>query len=94
MLYKFLSIAIDIPTKILFFIQKIVTNKIFLLRNAIIKGVGCKDIIMSEYKKDLDFAIELMGLKKLLDAESRFISLTKEFPDEIEPYFYLGDIEF
>lgn len=49
---------------------------------------------MSEYKKDLDFAIELMGSKKLLDAESRFISLTKEFPDEIEPYFYLGDIEF
>lgn len=49
---------------------------------------------MSEYKKDLDFAIELMGLKKLLDAESRFISLTKEFPDEIEPYFYLGNIEF
>lgn len=49
---------------------------------------------MSEYKEKLDLAIKSMATDNLKDVEAKFIDLMKNFPQEVETYFYLGNIEF
>lgn len=49
---------------------------------------------MNNFKKELALALEPLKIADTKTIEANFMSLSKKFPQEAEPYFYLGSIEF